>query len=138
MTVEFYLEDAGDGWWHCSSPMRATVIDGPAAKFEPRAEARFPEEYWLVEVDPPIVWHGDQTFAARWGPDHPLCHPIEPTRLALVMASSPWTGPIEVKWAGVPVYPVVNSARTVGEAEIVSGLAVKAGLRAARQRPSAP
>ena len=129
MTVDFLIEDAGDGWWHCPSPLRARVIDGPAPKFATREGARYPETYWLVEVDPPIEWHGDTTYVARWGPDHPLCHPIRPTRLAVVMASSAWSGPLRLT-AGAPVYPVVNAASTVADAEIVGGLAVKAGLKA--------
>ena len=128
-TIEFLIEDAGDGWWHCPSPLRATVIDGPAPKFEPREEARFAETYWLVRTDPAIEWNGEPAYAARWGPDHPLCHPIEPTRLALVMASSAWTGEIGWTPAGVPVYPVVGPAGSVVEAQPVGGLGIKAGLR---------
>ena len=131
MISEFLLEDAGDGWWHCASPLRCRVLDGPTAWFVAREGARWPETYWLVRTDPPIEWHGDSGYAARWGPDHPLCSHIEPTRFALVMASSPWNGPLDLPTgAGVPVYPVGNTPRYVGEADPVIGLGVKASLRA--------
>lgn len=126
--INFLIEDTGDGWWHCPSPLHATVIDGPAPKFAPREDARFEETYWLVEVDPQIEWRGDSSYAERWGPDHPLCHPIEPTQLALVIASSPWSGAVDYRRGDGAVYPVVNSARTVAEAEIVGELGIKAGL----------
>jgi hypothetical protein len=128
---EFLLEDAGDGWWHCRTPLRCHVVDGPAVWFPARRDARWPETYWLVRTDPPIEWHGDSGHAARWGPDHPLCWPIEPTSFALVMASSPWSGPLDLPTgAGVPVYPVTNAPTCVAEADAVPGLGIKAGLRA--------
>lgn len=128
---EFLLEDTGDGWWHCPTPLRCRVVDGPADWFPPREDARWPETYWLVRTDPPIEWHGDSGYAARWGPDHPLCSPIEPTSLALVMASSPWNGPIDPSSGlGVPVYPVRNEPGRVSEADPILGLGVKASLRA--------
>jgi hypothetical protein len=125
----FVIEDAGDGWWHCSSPLRCVVIDGPSQRFEPRVGARWPETYWLVRTNPPIEWHGEPTFAARWGPDHPLCSPIAPTPYALVMASSPWTGPIDATAAGVPAYPVAGGPSRVADATPIEGLAMKVALR---------
>lgn len=125
----FLLEDAGDGWWHCPSPLRCEVIDGPAPAFEPPDWQRFPETYWLVRTDPAIEWHGDPGYARRWGPDHPLCHPIEATRYALVMASSRHTGPIRVEFAGIPAYPVTGVPRAVAEAAPVAGLGIKAAIR---------
>lgn len=125
------IEDAGDGWWHCATPLRCRVIAVPAAVFLQRTDARWPETYWLVRTDPPIEWHGDARFAARWGQDHPLCSPIEPTPFALVMANSSWDGPIDPArdFGGVPVYPVRNTPSRVEDAELISGLAIKAGLR---------
>ena len=131
MASEFLLEDAGDGWWHCPTPLRCHVVDGPAAWFPPRQDARWPETYWLVRTHPSIEWHGDVRFASRWGPDHPLCSPIEPTSFALVMASSSWSGPIDPSMGlGVPVYPVRNAPSRVQEADPIVGLGVKADLRA--------
>jgi len=126
----FLVEDAGDGWWHCPSPLRCVVIDGPSPRFTPRTDARWPETYWLVRTDRPIEWRGDQSFAKRWGADHPLCSPIAPTRYALVMASSPWTGPIDPTSAGIPVYPVPGAPLVVADAVPLEGLGVKAGIRA--------
>lgn len=131
--ITFLIEDEGDGWWHCPSPLRATVIDGPAPKFGPPKDARWPETFWLVSVDPPIEWHGDASYATRWGPDHPLTQPFTPTTLALVMASSRYSGPIDPNLGlGVPIYPVGNSAKTVAEAEPIAGVAIKAALRPVR------
>jgi len=124
----FLIEDAGDGWWHCPSPLRCEVIDGPALAFDPPHEARYPETFWLVRTDPPIEWHGEPVYAARWGADHPLCSPIAPTRYALVMASSRWTGPIHPTAAGVPAYPVPGSPRRVADAHPVGGLGMKVAL----------
>jgi hypothetical protein len=125
----FVIEDAGDGWWHCPSPLSCVVIDGPSPWFGPRDGARWPETYWLVRTKPPIEWHGQPEFAARWGPHHPLCLPIAPTPYALVMASSPWTGPIDVTAAGVPAYPVVGAPSRVADARPIEGLGMKVALR---------
>lgn len=125
----FVIEDAGDGWWHCPSPLRCVVIDGPAPWFAPREGARWPETYWLVRTDPLIEWHGDSRYAARWGPDHPLCSPIPPTPYALVMASSSWTGPMTTTPAGVPAYPVLGAPRRVADATPIEGLGMKVALR---------
>ena len=129
--VEFLIEDEGDGWWHCTTPLRCHVVDGPTAWFPERPGARWPETYWLVRTDPPIEWRGDERFAARWGPDHALCLPIEATPFALVMASSPWSGPIDPSRAtGIPVYPVRGAPVRVEDADVISDLGVKAGLLA--------
>ena len=131
MATEFLVEDQGDGWWHCPTPLRCVVVDGPAPRFPPRPDARWPETYWLVRTDPPIEWNGDTRFAARWGADHPLCRPIAPTSLALIMASSPSGGPIDPERAGsVPVYPVLRAPSRVADTEPVRGLGVKATLLA--------
>jgi hypothetical protein len=131
MATEFLVEDQGDGWWHCATPLRCVVMDGPAPYFPPRPEAQLPETYWLVRTDPRIEWDGDQRFEARWGADHPLCRPIEPTSRALVMASSPWSGPIDpIRADGVAVYPVSGSPSNVADAAPMQGLGVKAALRA--------
>ena len=131
VTGGFLLEDAGDGWWHCDSPLRCHVLDGPAAFFLARKDARWPETYWLVRTDPLIEWHGDSSYAARWGPDHPLCSPIEPTSLALVMASSPWSGEVDPYHGDiVPVYPLRGRPEHVEQADPIIGLGIKAGLRA--------
>jgi hypothetical protein len=124
----FLIEDAGDGWWHCPSPLRCTVIDGPSPWFPPREGARWPETYWLVSIEPPIAWHGDQRFVARWGADHPLCLPMTPTPYALVMASSSWSGPVGQTGAGIPAYPVPGAPRRVADAEPIQGLGIKVGL----------
>ena len=128
--MRFLIEDVGDGWWHCQSPLRAEVIDGPSTKFGLRDGARFAETYWLVRTDPAIEWNGDPQFASRWGPDHPLCHPMPPTSYALVMASSPWNGPIDpARGLGIPVYPVLGNPASVEESILADGLGIKAHLR---------
>jgi hypothetical protein len=136
MTTEFMIEDEGDGWWHTPSPIRAVVLDGPSPYFPPRPDARFTETFWLVRTDPPIEWNGDEVFAVRWGPDHPLCHPIAPTSLVLVMATSGWNGPIDpTRAVGIPVYPVTNKPSRVEAAKVIGALAIKAGLRAIERLP---
>jgi hypothetical protein len=93
------------------------------------------ETYWLVRTDPPIEWHGDEQFAARWGPDHPLCHPAAPTSFALVMASSPGSGPHRpVAHRRHSCYPLTNEPGRVEDAEYIGAFAIKAGLRAV-ERP---
>jgi hypothetical protein len=54
--TEFLLEDEGDGWWHCPSPLRCKVLDGPASR------AGETGRFWLVETDPVIEWHGDPQY----------------------------------------------------------------------------
>jgi hypothetical protein len=131
VATEFLIEDEGDGWWHSPSPIRAVVLDGPSPYFPVRPDARWPETYWLVRTDPPIEWNGDERFATRWGPDHPLCHPAAPTSLALVMASSAWSGPVDTSLGGgIPVYPVTNEPSRVEDAQYEVAFAIKAGLRA--------
>ncbi|MFV2064801.1 MAG: hypothetical protein ACC726_15010 [Chloroflexota bacterium] len=131
MAMEFLVEDQGDGWWHCPTPLRCIVVDGPAPLVPPRPDTQWPETYWLVRTDPPIEWNGDMRFAARWGADHPLCRPIAPTSFALIMASSPWSGPIDPDRAGsVPVYPVLGAPSRVTDAEPLRGLGVKAAVLA--------
>jgi hypothetical protein len=130
VATDFFLEDEAEGWWHCPSPLRCAIVDGPSVFFDHRPDALFPETYWLVRTDPAIEWHGDDRFAPRWGPDHQLCRPIEPTPFALVMASSSWTGPINLARAsGVPAYPVAGVPRVVSEAKPIGGLAMKVGVR---------
>jgi hypothetical protein len=129
MANEFLAQDQGDGWWHCATTLRCVVIDGPAPYFPLRPDARWPETYWLVRTEPQIEWNGDMRFAVRWGADHPLCRAMPPTSYALVMASSPWSGPIDPDRAGgVAVYPVLGAPSGVPDAEPVEGLAVKAAL----------
>ncbi len=92
--------------------------------------------YWLVRTGRPIAWNGDASFAARWGPDHPLCHSAAPTSLALVMASSGSSGPIDPsRSGGIPVYPVTNEPSRVEDAEYEVAFAIKAGLRAVDPAP---
>ena len=129
MAMEFLVEDQGDGWWHCPTPLRCVVVDGLAPSFPPRPDTPWLETYWLIRCVPGIEWNGDQRFAVRWGADHPLCRPIAPTSLALIMASSPWSGPIDpVRAVSVPVYPVPGAPSRVAEAEPIRGLGVKATL----------
>jgi hypothetical protein len=73
---------------------------------------------------------GEPAFAARWGPDHPLCSPMAPTRYALIMASSSCSGPIGSRGLGIPAYPVPGSPQRVADARPIGGLAIKVDLRA--------
>lgn len=102
---DFILEDQGDGWWHCPSPLSCFIIDGPAPKFG--------DDFWLVRTDPAIRWIGN----ARYSTDHPLHHPIEPTNFALVMAASRHGHDFSFgdSWS-IPVYPVAGHPRSVAQA----------------------
>ena len=137
MTTEFLVEDQGDGWWHCPMPLHCVVVDGPAPFFPPRPDASWPETYWLVRTDPRIEWNGDLRFEARWGADHPLCRPIVPTSFALVMASSPSSGPIDsVHAVSVPVYPVPGVPSRVADAEPIRELGMKTALLSLARSPA--
>jgi len=117
----FFIEDQGDGWWHCASPLICKVIDGPG----PRMSTGLDDgsaTFWLVTTEPAIEWNGDQQFASMWGPDSPLCHPIRPTHLALVYANG-----VSLDDRGsVPVYPVLNLATCLADARSTESLGVKA------------
>jgi hypothetical protein len=65
VVTSFLMEDVGDGWWDCPSPLRCEILDGPAVHptFMPSTK------FWLVRTDPLIEWHGDESFVKRWGPD---------------------------------------------------------------------
>lgn len=123
MPVDFLIEDQGDGWWQCPSPLECSIEDGPAAV--PSAGG----DFWLVRTEPAIEWGGDEQFADRWGPDHPLVHPIRPTSLALVMASSAYRRTDLERDGSIPAYPVVGFPKTVGESRWIGGLGIKVGIR---------
>jgi hypothetical protein len=120
MLTRFLLEDQGDGWWHCPSPLRCEVIDGPSPR-EGRSE-----RYWLVRTSPDIEWHGDSRYIERWGPDHPLCKPMDPTPFALAMADReepvrPDLGLFSGSVPAGPVLPMPPPTR-VADARTTSGL----------------
>ena len=120
MTVDFKIVDQGDGWWHCASPLACHIVDGPAQ--------RSSGLYWLVEIEPAIVWNGDTAYVDRYGPDHALCQPHEPTNLALVMAAANGE-PVDATDAwGIPITPVTGPAQTVQDAVEIQGLGIKARL----------
>jgi hypothetical protein len=122
MEPDFLLEDQGDGWWHCSSPLTCFILDGPASV--PDAGG----EFWLVRTKPSIQWDGEPKYEARSGPDHPLAKPLHATNLALVMAASRYgRTDLNGDWS-IPVYPVAGDARTVHDSEWIGGLAVKANV----------
>jgi hypothetical protein len=127
MLTEFLLVDQGDGWWHCPSPLRCQVIDGPAPY------AGFSEPFWLVRTSPDIEWHGDRRYIERWGPDHPLCHPIDPTPFALVMAAreEPVRSDLLIFDGSVPAGPALADPEpmTVADARTLSGLWMKVMVR---------
>jgi hypothetical protein len=129
MLTEFLLEDQGDGWWHCPSPLRCRVLDGPAARVGRS------ERYWLVETDPLIEWHGDAHYIEVWGPDHPLCHPMEPTKYALVMSTGRplMREDLGILDGSVPAGPVSPSPPPTGvaDAQTDSGLWIKAMIKSA-------
>ena len=119
MRPDFLLGDQGDGWWHCPSPLKCFILDGPA--WVPGADG----EFWLVRTEPAIRWNGDSSLGDRWGRDHPLAHPFEPTSLALVMAASRYGRTDLTGDFGVPVYPVFGDANTVDEAGWIGAHAAK-------------
>jgi hypothetical protein len=125
--TEFLLEDQGDGWWHCPSPLRCEVIDRPAS-YENRSA-----RYWLVRTSPDIEWHGDPQYIELWGPDHPLGHPMDPTPFALVMAAriEPMRGDLGIFDGSVPATPVPRDPepRAVAEARAIIGLGMKVTIR---------
>jgi hypothetical protein len=123
--TEFWLEDQGDGWWHCPSPLRCEVLDGPAQYRD------FRHPFWLVRTDPSIEWHGDPYF---WGaeeyPDHPLLHAMEPTPFALVTArqEEPIRPDLGILDGNVPAGPVLPDPEPVLQG-------CHAGDRGADRRP---
>jgi hypothetical protein len=119
--------DQGDGWWHCPSPLRCRVLDGPAEH-----PASLGTHHVLLWTDTTIEWHGDPRFADRWGEDHALCHRIPPTNRLLVLAS----GVNLDRDFGVPASPVVNRADTVGEARVLPGLTAKVSVFGGSSPPS--
>jgi len=125
--AEFLLEDQGDGWWHCPSPLRCRVLDGPTAR-----EAGT-ERYWLVHTDPLIEWQGDPQYIEVWGPEHPLCHPMEPTSYALVMSTGRplMSEDLGIIDGSVPAGPVLPSPlpTMVADAQTISGLWIKAIIK---------
>lgn len=119
---QFLLVDQGDGWWHCASPLRCRVVDGPGPVRGPHSADT---DHWLVAVEPDIEWRGDDQYVERWGPDHPLCHPIEPTQRAVVLAqTSERSISLDGDWS-VPVSPVLNQADTLARALVAPGLGMK-------------
>jgi hypothetical protein len=128
----FFAEDAGDGWWHCPSPLRCVILDGP--DICPQLGAQW-GKCWLVSTDPAIEWNGSSEYENLYGADHALSRPIEPTNLALVFAESEWVAGPDRKWmGGIPMYPVVNGASSLREAEPSSGLASKVTLYQGERR----
>ena len=115
---DFMASDECDGWWHCGSPLACFIVDGPSPKLN--------DKFWLVRTEPAIEWNGDSSYARRWGSDHPLCHPIEPTKLALVLAATRYghTTSLSDDWS-IPMYPVSGHALTVADANPVLGIASK-------------
>jgi hypothetical protein len=127
--TEFWLEDQGDGWWHCPSPLHCEVLAGPAQYDD------FSHPFWLVRTDPEIEWHGDpQYWGAEEYPDHPLRHPMDPTPFALVMAARreepvrPDLGILDGSVPAGPVLPAPEPAR-VEDARTISGLWIKCIIR---------
>ena len=113
--MHFTIEDQRDGWWHCPEHLSAEVVDGPMSVTDPA------NEYWLVRVSPDIRWHGDPSYAERWGQDHPLVKPMEATDHALVLVTALESGPA----VGIPVCP---AQLTDGRWQPVVGLEAKATL----------
>lgn len=123
---EFYIVDQGDGWWDCPSPLRCVVLDGPG----PLPESVSPDRSvsLLVQTDSAIAWKGDASYATRWGPDHPLCHPIVPTNRLIILAETrSWTLDLDGDF-GVPASPVMNGADRLAEVEAVNGLGMKVSI----------
>jgi hypothetical protein len=127
--TEFLLADQGDGWWHCPSPLRCEVLDGPAFHDVIIPTRRF----WLVRTIPQIEWHGDDRYIERWGPDHPLCHPMDPTPFALVMAAreKPLRPDLGIFDGSVPAGPVLPDPEPTAVAEVrtINGLWMKVMVR---------
>lgn len=126
--TEFWLEDQGDDWWHCPSPLHCEVLAGPGQYGD------FSHPFWLVRTDPEIEWHGDPQFSGRDEyPDHPLLHPIDPTPFALVMAArvTPWRPNLGIFDGSVPASPVLPDPEphSVAEARAVGGLGMKVTIR---------
>jgi len=153
-TSPFFIRDQGDGWWHCPSPLRCSIIDGPDV-CNSRAEASRANNtrFWLVEVDPPIVWNGERRFVDTYGPDDALCRPFGPTARALVFAvlgnpyvgGTPWHRARAREWrdewtdldgdGSIPVYPVDGATRSVRTAETLESLGMKVGVYRGARRP---
>jgi hypothetical protein len=124
------MEDAGEGWWHCPSPLLYEIIDGPTSHPSVMPSSKL----WLVRTDPLIEWHGDESFIEVCGPDHPLAHPIDPTPYALVGATGREPpGPIDptILDAGVAAGPALipPTPTSVADARTLGGLWMKVILR---------
>lgn len=123
---QFYILDQGDGWWHCPSPLRCLVLDGPGPL--PASVSSRRTVSLLVETDPAVVWNGDPSYSSRWGPDHALCHPIEPTnRLVLLAEDRSWTLDLDHDFS-VPATPVSNGIDRLADVQAVAGLGVKVSV----------
>lgn len=123
---EFYIADQGDGWWHCPSPIRCTVIDGPGAVAP--SGALVSGVHLLAATELLIEWNGDSQYSDRLGPDDPLCHPIGPTnRLLLGAAGRSWEINLDRDYS-VPAFPVTNGADRVRDAEAIPGLGMKVAV----------
>jgi hypothetical protein len=120
---EFFIEDQGDGWWHCPSPLRCVIVAGPA-----RLKTGFSGEYLLASTDPPIEWHGDSAYSDRWGSESALCRPVQLSGLVLVLASHESFRLKGTDWS-IPAIPLTNWAESVEDAEFEPELAVKVGVR---------
>jgi hypothetical protein len=125
---EFYIVDQGDGWWHCPSPIRCTVLDGPGP-LPASVASRGGVLHLLVATEPAIEWNGDPQYIDRWGPDHPLCHPIEPTNRLIVLAVDR-SGAVNLDrdWS-IPASPVTNGANRLQDVQTVWGLGSKVAIR---------
>ncbi len=145
----FFLRDQGDGWWNCPSPLRCTVDDGPGiceafASIYPETPNN--SRFWLVTVDPPIVWNGDRS-GQRLGPDDTRYDTFGLTTKALVLAveGDPFPAKrwwqrrqrereFDARWTDLdrdfstPAYPVGEGARSVRDAQPMASLGAKASI----------
>lgn len=82
-SVDFYVEDQGDGWWIAPPVLACRIIGEPAVRIHGN-----PGLHWLVEVTPPLRYH------ERAGETNRLLvrfHPIEdgPRRGDWAVGSTP-------------------------------------------------
>ena len=131
---EFYLVDQGDGWWDCPSPLRCVVLDGPGPL--PLIPGSGVTGSLLVRTEPAVEWNGDPSYEARWGPDHPLCHAIEPThKLVLLAGTDSFSLNLAADWS-VPATPVNDDAERLDQVQVAGGLGMKVAVSSTPSLPT--
>lgn len=96
------------------SPLACVIVDGPHEISDAGGE------FLLASTRHAIRWRKPPALLIeRFGPDHPLNQPFEPTNLVLVMAISSIGKDLRNGGWGVPAYPVAGEATSVVAAQAI-------------------